>query len=68
EIAAADGAHTRTLDQRKPSGPWHRLGRYPFRDAATKTPIASIRLSGQGPGVVVADSVRFVGPFAPEDK
>jgi hypothetical protein len=67
EIVGSDGAQTVTVSQRTQSGGWHRLGRYPFGTASTKSPSAVVRLTGQAPGTLVADAVRFVGPFsAPE--
>ncbi len=64
EVTATDGSHTVAVDQRKQVGGWLRLGRYSFGAAGTRNPSASVSLTGQAPGVLVAESVRFVGPFA----
>ena len=66
EVTATDGAHSVLIDQRTKTWGWHRLGRYAFGNAGTKTPSAVIHLTGQSSGTLVADSVRFVGPFSPE--
>jgi hypothetical protein len=68
EVIGNDGSHTAVVDQRKASGGWYKLGRIPFGEANTKSPSAVVRVTGQAPGVVVADSVRFVGPFSPVQK
>ncbi|MBV9866992.1 MAG: N-acetylmuramoyl-L-alanine amidase [Abitibacteriaceae bacterium] len=59
QVDAADGTHTVVVDQRK-GGDWYKLGRYRFNDPTG----VKVRLSAQGTrGTVVADAVRFVGPF-----
>jgi hypothetical protein len=53
------------MDQRKNGGQWHRLGRFTFGTSAP----AVVRLLPEGDGgVVVADAVRFVGPFPADAK
>lgn len=64
EIVGADGAKTITVDQRKQSDGWYSLGRHTFGGASTKAPSAVVRLTGQAPGTLAADSVRFIGPFS----
>lgn len=68
EVVGTDGIHTVTLDQRKPSGEWHMLGRIPFGGTNAKSLSAVVRLTGEAPGTLVADSVRFVGPFSATEK
>ncbi len=64
EIVGTDGAKTVLVDQRKQSDGWYPLGRHTFGNPATKAPSAVVRLTGQAPGTLAADSVRFVGPFS----
>ncbi|MES2465403.1 MAG: N-acetylmuramoyl-L-alanine amidase [Armatimonadota bacterium] len=69
EIVGTEGTQTVTVDQSKKIAGWHLLGRHTFGSASTKSPSAIVRLSGQAPGTLVADAVRFVGPFsAPPQK
>ncbi len=61
EVAASDGARRVAVDQRKHGGQWFKLGRFRFdrpKDAAVTL------LPGGASGSVVAESVRFVGPFS----
>lgn len=65
EIETADGEKAMvTLDQRKGGGKWQRLGRFQIDDPKAVT----VRLSeGEGAsGVIVAESLRFIGPFPTE--
>jgi N-acetylmuramoyl-L-alanine amidase len=59
EVATATGPQTITLDQRKGGGTWRKLGRFRLDDPKT----ARISLRADDAGIVVADAVRFVGPF-----
>lgn len=60
EVAAADGVHRIAVDQSKNGDQWMKLGRFRFDQPKA----AAVTLLAAGaPGVVVADAVRFAGPF-----
>ncbi|HEU4752785.1 MAG TPA: N-acetylmuramoyl-L-alanine amidase, partial [Armatimonadota bacterium] len=61
EIAAADGAKQVVVDQRKRAG-WLPLGRFRF-EGAKPAAVVTLAAEAGAPGTVVADSLRFVGPF-----
>jgi hypothetical protein len=59
QVIASDGAFIIAVDQRH-GDKWVKLGRFRFDDPKNVV----VRLSAQGrPGSVVADAVRFVGPY-----
>ena len=59
QVIASDGAFIIAVDQRH-GEKWVKLGRFRFDDPKGVV----VRLSAQGrPGSVVADAVRFVGPY-----
>lgn len=59
QVVAADGAFIIAVDQRH-GDKWVKLGRFRFDDPKNVV----VRLSAQGrPGAVVADAIRFVGPY-----
>jgi N-acetyl-anhydromuramyl-L-alanine amidase AmpD len=66
EVRTPDGVRRFALNQQQGGGQWRRLARLPFTG---KTPVASVRLLAVGKpseGVLVADTVRFVGPYPAE--
>lgn len=59
QVVASDGAFIIAVDQRH-GDKWVKLGRFRFDDPKK----VIVRLSAQGrPGAVVADAIRFVGPY-----
>jgi hypothetical protein len=58
-IAGAKEPVTVTVDQRKGKGKWIKLGRYAFDNPKA----VSVTLTAEGNGRVVADSLKFEGPF-----
>jgi len=59
QVVASDGAFIIAVDQRH-GDKWVKLGRFRFDDPKN----VIVRLSAQGrPGAVVADAIRFVGPY-----
>jgi N-acetyl-anhydromuramyl-L-alanine amidase AmpD len=64
EIAAADGAQQVTVSQRKDAG-WKSLGRFRF-DGAKPQAMVTLSAEPNRSGTVVADGLRFVGPFPAE--
>jgi hypothetical protein len=58
-VAGVKEPVTVTLDQRKRKGTWVKLGRFAFDDPKT----VSVSLNSNGKGRVVADSLKFEGPF-----
>lgn len=59
EIVTSEGVKAVTVDQRKGGG-WVKLGRFAFANPKA----AEVRLrSDSGSGIVIAEAVRFVGPF-----
>lgn len=62
-VTDTNGPHKVPVDQTRDGGVWRSLGRFRFAKEAT------VALSAQGDrGVVVAQSLRFVGPFADGQK
>ncbi len=68
-VTTADGGvGSVVVDQREApggEGGWRRLGRFSLGRPGVRDQRAEVRLTATGPGTVVADGLRFVGPFAP---
>jgi hypothetical protein len=63
QVIASDGAFIIAVDQRY-GDKWVKLGRFRFDDPKSVV----VRLSAQGrPGAVVADALRFVGPYETQE-
>ncbi len=59
EVITGEGPVSIPINQREQGGTWVKLGRFPLADAKA----VKVSLQTDGKGIVIADALRFVGPF-----